>query len=106
MNPTANGFSKKYVKLQAIDCYSAGATPETLAKQLGVDTSKIVKLNFNENLFVDRTRQTALIKEVADEIDLRMYPEDEVPKLVAKLSRLHGCSRGLSCNRQRRRRTA
>ncbi len=79
-------IQQKIEKLQAIDCYSAGATPETLAKQLGVDTSKIVKLNFNENMFVDRSRQTTLIKQVADEIDLRMYPEDEVPKLVKKLS--------------------
>ena len=26
----------KIAKLQAIDCYSAGATPETVAKQIGV----------------------------------------------------------------------
>ncbi len=79
-------IEQKKVKLQAIDCYSAGVTPEDLAKQLGVDTSKIVKLNFNENLFVNRSRQTPLIKQVADEIDLRMYPEDEVPKLVKKVA--------------------
>ena len=29
----------KLVKLQAIDCYSAGATPETVAKQIGVSHS-------------------------------------------------------------------
>jgi histidinol-phosphate aminotransferase len=79
-------FSQKLAKLQAIDCYSAGVTPEKLAGQLGVDQSKIVKLNFNENLFVDRAWQTALIKEIADEIDLRMYPEDEEAKLRAKLT--------------------
>ena len=83
-------IEQKKEKLQAIDCYSAGVTPEALAKQLGVDTSKIVKLNFNENLFVDRTRQTPLIKQVADEIDLRMYPEDEVPKLVKKVAEYMG----------------
>jgi histidinol-phosphate aminotransferase len=76
----------KLVKLQAIDCYSAGATPEGLARQIGVDQSKIVKLNFNENLFVDRARQTALMKELAEEIDLRMYPEDEEVKLREKLT--------------------
>lgn len=79
-------FTQKLVKLQAIDCYSAGATPEGLARQIGVDLSKIVKLNFNENLFVDRARQVALIKELADEIDLRMYPEDEEAKLRDKLT--------------------
>jgi histidinol-phosphate aminotransferase len=76
----------KLEKLQAIDCYSAGVTPESLAKQIGIDQSKIVKLNFNENLFVNRAKQTALMKQLADEIDLRMYPEDEEAKLREKLT--------------------
>ena len=76
----------KLVKLQAIDCYSTGATPETVAKQIGVSTADIVKLNFNESLFVDRAKQGELVKELADELDLRLYPEDEVPKFLAKLS--------------------
>src|SRR5512133_2303814 len=79
-------FKAKLEKLQAIDCYSAGVTPEGLAEKLGVDQTKIVKLNFNENLFVDRAKQTALMKELADEIDLRMYPEVEEAKLREKLT--------------------
>jgi histidinol-phosphate aminotransferase len=79
-------FKAKQEKLASIDCYSAGVTPEGLAEQLGVDQSKIVKLNFNENLFVDCARQTQLMKELAEEIDLRMYPEDEEDKLRAKLA--------------------
>jgi len=85
-------LQKKLAKLQAIDCYSAGVTPEGLAEQLGVDPSKIVKLNFNENLFVDRAKQTALMKQLADEIDLRMYPEDEEAKLRDKLTSYIGVS--------------
>ncbi len=76
----------KLAKLQAIDCYSAGATPETVAKQIGVSPNEIVKLNFNESLFVDRAKQAKLMKDLADELDLRLYPEDEVPKFLAKLS--------------------
>lgn len=79
-------IQQKIEKLQAVDCYSAGVTPEGLAEQIGADPSEIVKLNFNENLFVDRIKQTALMKELADEIDLRMYPEDEEVKLREKLS--------------------
>ncbi len=79
-------LKNKVAKLAAIDCYSAGATPETVAKQIGVSPDKIVKLNFNESLFVDRAKQAELMKEVADEFDLRLYPEDEVPKFLAKLS--------------------
>ena len=76
----------KIARLQTIDCYSAGATPETVAKQIGVKPEAIVKLNFNENLFMDKSKQAQLLKELADEFDLRLYPEDEVPKFLSKLS--------------------
>jgi histidinol-phosphate aminotransferase len=79
-------LQNKLEKLTEIECYSAGATPETVAKQIGVCPSDIVKLNFNESLFVDRTAQAWLVKEVADELDMRLYPEDEVPKFLSKLS--------------------
>jgi histidinol-phosphate aminotransferase len=79
-------IKQKLEKLQAIDCYTAGATPETVAKQLGVTTKQIIKLDFNENLFMPRVKQAKLVKELADEIDLRMYPEDEEVKLREKLT--------------------
>ena len=79
-------IKQKLEKLQAIDCYSAGATPETVAKQLGVTTKQIIKLDFNENLFMPRVKQAKLVKELAEEIDLRMYPEDEEVKLREKLA--------------------
>src|SRR5665647_749737 len=81
-----NWIKQKMEKLQAIDCYSAGATPETVAKQLGVTTKQIIKLDFNENLFMPRVKQAKLVKELAEEIDLRMYPEDEEVKLREKLA--------------------
>ena len=76
----------KIEKVQAIECYSAGASPETVAKQIGVATNQIIKLNFNENLFISRAKQTKLVKELADEVDLRLYPEDEEAKLREKLT--------------------
>ena len=79
-------LKQKFEKLQAIECYSAGATVETVAKQLGVSTKQIIKLDFNENLFMPRVKQAKLMKEVAEEIDLRLYPEDEEAKLREKLS--------------------
>ncbi len=78
-------IKQKLEKLQAIDCYSAGVTPETVAKQLGVTTKQIIKLDFNENLFMPRVKQAKLVKELADEIDLRMYPEEEEIKLREKI---------------------
>jgi histidinol-phosphate aminotransferase len=79
-------LQEKLVKLQAIDCYSAGATPETVAEQAGIPQSEIIKLNFNETVFIPKAELSALIKEVADEIDLRLYPEDEEVKLRKKLT--------------------
>jgi histidinol-phosphate aminotransferase len=79
-------LKQKMEKLQKIDCYSAGATPETVAKQLGVTTKQIIKLDFNENLFMPRVKQAKLMKDLADEIDLRMYPEDEEVKLRGKIA--------------------
>ena len=79
-------LKQKLEKLQAIDCYSAGATPETVAKQLGVTTKQIIKLDFNENLFMPRVKQAKLMKDLADEIDLRMYPEDEEVELREKIA--------------------
>ena len=79
-------IKQKLEKLQAIDCYSAGATPETVAKHLGVTIKQIIKLDFNENLFMPRVKQAKLVKELADEIDLRMYPEDEEIKLREKIA--------------------
>ncbi len=79
-------LTDKIAKLQAIDCYTAGASPEMVAKQIGVSTRQIIKLNFNENLFIPRIKQAKLVKELADEIDLRLYPEDEEAKLREKLA--------------------
>ena len=83
----------KLVKLQAIDCYSAGASTEVAAKQIGISPTDIIKLNFNENLFMNRDKQTELIKDLADEIDLRLYPGDEEIKLREKLTTYIGASR-------------
>jgi len=83
-------IKQKLQKLQAIECYAVGATPETLAKQIGVGQEEIVKLNFNENLFVNRSKQSELVRQLADELDLRMYPEDEMLKLADKIASYMG----------------
>jgi histidinol-phosphate aminotransferase len=79
-------LNQKLENLQEIDCYTPGASAETIAKQLGFSTKQIIKLNFNENLFMPRAKQTKLIREVVDEIDLRLYPEDEEAKLRENLT--------------------
>jgi len=79
-------LSDRLAKIENIEGYSIGATCEVIANQIGIPLSEIVKLNFNENLFLPRQLQTKLVKELAEEIDLRMYPQDEEIKLREKLS--------------------
>jgi histidinol-phosphate aminotransferase len=85
-DPYKKWLTEKIEKLKTIDCYSAGASPESVAKQIGIPTKQIIKLNFNENLFISRHKQAKLLRELAEEIDLRMYPEDEESKLREKLA--------------------
>jgi histidinol-phosphate aminotransferase len=79
-------LEEKLKKLQDIEGYSVGESTETLARQLGISPSEIIKLNFNENLFMPRAKLIELMKEVAEECDLRIYPQEEENKLREKLS--------------------
>ena len=50
-------------KLQAIDCYSAGATPETLAKQIGVQQKKLLSsTSTRTSLLTAKDRRRSLSK--------------------------------------------
>ena len=55
-------------ELQSSEIYSAEKTNEEIAKQYGLKTSDIVKLNYNENLYIPREKIIPLLKEVAEEV--------------------------------------
>jgi histidinol-phosphate aminotransferase len=74
-------LEKKLSKIEALESYAPEKTIENVAKQYGLSPSEIVKLNFNENLYMPREKIVALLKEVADECDLRLYPQEEEEKL-------------------------
>jgi histidinol-phosphate aminotransferase len=74
-------LENKLRELQVPDIYSPEKTNKEIARQYGLQASDIVKLNFNENLYIPREKIAALMKEVADEVDLRIYPQDEENKL-------------------------
>jgi histidinol-phosphate aminotransferase len=71
----------KLAKIEALESYAPEKTIENVAKQYGLSPAEIVKLNFNENLYLPREKIVALLKEVADECDLRLYPQEEEEKL-------------------------
>lgn len=79
-------FNSKLEKFQAIESYQVGDSVETIAKRIGIPASEIIKLDFNENLFLPREKQVALMKRLAEESDLRLYPQDEDAKLRLALS--------------------
>ncbi|MFB3889790.1 MAG: histidinol-phosphate transaminase [Candidatus Bathyarchaeia archaeon] len=78
-------LDSKIAKLQRMESYAAEKTNESIAKQYGLKPSDIVKLNYNENLFIPHSKVIPLLKEVAEECDFRIYPQEEEPRLKEKI---------------------
>jgi histidinol-phosphate aminotransferase len=78
-------LEKKLEKLQFLESYHAERTNESIAKQLGISPTEIVKLNYNENLFMPKEKLVEFMREVAEECDLRIYPQEEENKLKEKI---------------------
>jgi histidinol-phosphate aminotransferase len=78
-------LERKIARIQGLETYGAEKTNESIAKQFGLSPSAILKLNYNENLFLPKKKLVELLKEVADECDLRIYPQEEETKLKAKI---------------------
>lgn len=78
-------LEKKLKELQACESYSLERTNENIAKQYGIAPTDIVKLNYNENLFMPKETLVKLMREVAEECDLRIYPQEEENKLKEKI---------------------
>jgi len=79
-------LEKKLEELQALESYSLERTNESIAKQYELAPAEIVKLNYNENLFMPREKLVEFMREVAEECDLRIYPQEEESKLKEKIS--------------------
>src|SRR3972149_7141138 len=74
-------LKEKLAEIEALESYAPEKTIENVAKQFGLSPADIVKLNFNENLYVPRAKLVALLKEAAEECDVRLYPQEEEEKL-------------------------
>ena len=74
-------LEKKLEELKCSEVYIAEKTNEEIAQQYGLNVNDIVKLNYNENLYIPREKVAVMLKEVADEADVRIYPQDEEVKL-------------------------
>jgi histidinol-phosphate aminotransferase len=84
--PCKKWLEQKLAKLQSSEIYKAERTNEEIAKQYGLKVTDIVKLNYNENLYIPREKVIPLLKEVADECDFRIYPQEEEKDLKQAIS--------------------
>ncbi len=86
---------KKLADIGTLESYAPEKTIEGIAKQFGLSPTKILKLNFNENLFIPRQKIVDLLKQTSEECDLRLYPQEEEERLrdaIADYLRLEqGC---------------
>jgi len=78
-------LDRKIVRIQCLESYGAEHTNESIAKKYGLSSAAILKLNYNENLFLPREKLIPLLKEVAEECDLRIYPQEEENRLKEKI---------------------
>jgi histidinol-phosphate aminotransferase len=74
-------LKKKLASIAALESYAPEKTIEGVAKQFGLSPHNILKLNFNENLFMPRQKIVDLLKQTAEECDLRLYPQEEEERL-------------------------
>jgi len=79
-------LDRKIARIQGLESYGAEHTNESIAKQFGLSSSQILKLNYNENFFLPREKLVPLLKEVAEECDLRIYPQEEEKRLKESIS--------------------
>ncbi len=86
-----NGKEKRIVKeivsrVEKLDKYDVGETIEGLASKIGRKPSEILKLNSNENLFIPLDFVRKILRQVAEEVDPRIYPRDEYGELRDSIS--------------------
>lgn len=87
---------RKWIKLKLkaarLNSYIFGESIKNVEQRLGVKRSKIIKLDLNENFFISRKRLLALVKEALEDLDPRLYPQEEEERLREKLSTYVGLS--------------
>ena len=70
-------LERKIARIQSLETYGEEKTNGSIAKQFGLSPSQILKLNYNDNLYLPREKIVHLFKEVAEECDFRIYPQEE-----------------------------
>ena len=66
--------------------YIFGDSVKSVEQRFGIERSKILKLDSNENFFIPKDKLAKLIVEAVEEFDPRLYPQEEEQELREKLS--------------------
>jgi len=77
-------FKRKLERMRLLDSYAVEETVESVAQRFGISPTGIIKLNSNENFFIPQDRLLSFLKEIIEEYDPRIYPQEEY-KLKEKL---------------------
>jgi histidinol-phosphate aminotransferase len=85
MTPKLDWLEVKLRKMQSSEEYVPKYTPETVAKQLGIHEDELLRLDKNENLFLSKPFFSGILKELAEELDPRFYPQKEKLTLTHEL---------------------
>jgi histidinol-phosphate aminotransferase len=66
--------------------YIFGDSVKSVEQRFGIERSKILKLDSNENFFIPKDKLAKLIVEAVEEFDPRLYPQEEEQELREKIS--------------------
>ncbi|MEM1538825.1 MAG: histidinol-phosphate transaminase [Candidatus Bathyarchaeia archaeon] len=81
----AEWFRRKLEAVQFLG-YMFGDTVKSVERRFGIERSKILKLDANENFFIPRDKLVDLIVESIEEFDPRLYPQEDLMELRERLS--------------------
>lgn len=87
MRPSSAWLQDRMRKVRAYDRYVRPESVLDVSLDVGLASDQIVKLNQNENLFLPRELLTSLLREVVEEVDVRLYykeAEDELKEALSK----------------------
>ncbi len=89
-NEKRRWLKERLEEIRSLRGYKAGETLGRAAQKSKVKPSEILKLNSNENFFVSRETLTRLLREVVEEVDPRIYPQEEEKEVKEALGKYLG----------------
>lgn len=92
MNIQRKWLKRRLSAILLFNGYVADETLGSIARRIAVKPSQIVKLNSNENFFIPKKALVKLLKEVIEEHDPRIYPQDEEFKVKEAIGKYLGIS--------------